>query len=124
MKLAILFITLATTCNAMTEKQANTIANILFYIEGGYKTKYLYGIRSISIKGETLVEREIYARRICLTTILKNYERWSKAGKKEDYLEFLQQRYCPISDRADTKGLNKNWSRNLRSKLPKDFQIK
>lgn len=117
MKLAILFITLATACNAMTEKQANTIVDTIFHIEGGYKTKWLYGVKSILVKNET------EARKVCLRTVINQEKRWRAAGMKEDYLKSLSLRYCPILDKADTKGLNKNWLRNLRSKLPKDFKI-
>lgn len=95
---------------------ANKIANIIYIIEGGDKTKYPYGIKSIDTGGN-----KEKARRICLNTIKNNYIRWQKAGlvnnnKKIDYLDFLADRYCPPSD--DPIG-NKNWKKNIKKLLNK-----
>ena len=49
----------------------------------------------------------------CAATVQKNYDRWVKAGKKEDFIVFLGARYCPLDDPNDKKGLNKNWVKNV-----------
>ena len=47
-------------------------------------------------------------------TVVKNYARWIKAGKKEDYIVFLGNRYCPVGAENDPNDLNKHWIKNVR----------
>ena len=79
----------------------NLIADAIFKIEGGNKTKYPYGIKSIKTSNP---------RQVCINTIKNNYVRWQKDGKTNDFLTFLGNRYCPAQD--DTVG-NKNWLTNI-----------
>lgn len=76
--------------------------------------KYPYGIKSIPIKGKTQLEREAYAKRICLNTVKNNWVRYQKTDKRIDYITFLGNKYCPINDPNDKKGLNSNWIRNVK----------
>ena len=46
-------------------------------------------------------------------TIKKNRERWTEAGKKEDFITFLGKRYAPQGVKNDPKNLNKNWIKNV-----------
>ena len=46
-------------------------------------------------------------------TVVKNYARWIKAGRKEDYIVFLGNRYCPVGAKNDPDGLNKHWIKNV-----------
>lgn len=86
------------------------ICNAIYILEGGAKTKFPYGIKSIPIKGNTQLERESYARAICMNTISKNYTRWQISGKTNLFEEFLCNRYCPVvSDRTG----NKHWIKNI-----------
>ena len=43
-------------------------------------------------------------------TVVKNYQRWIKAGKPKGYIEFLGDRYCPPTAHE----LNKHWVRNVK----------
>ena len=47
-------------------------------------------------------------------TVVKNYQRWIKAGRKEDYIVFLGNRYCPVGAENDPNDLNKHWIKNVR----------
>ena len=101
---------LATTANAfekLSEPQVNKIANAVFRIEGGTKTRWPYGIKSV----KTSKPREV-----CKTTIRNNYGRWQKAGSKGAFIEFLADRYCPPS--VDKTG-NTNWRKNIVALLKK-----
>lgn len=46
-------------------------------------------------------------------TVQKNYDRWTKAGKKGEFISFLGARYCPLDDPRDKNGLNKHWVKNV-----------
>ncbi len=86
----------------------SNIVNAIKLIENS-KT-YPYGIRSIRLKGKNQLEKEIYARQICVNTVNNNYLRWQKAGKRGEFLNFLADVYCPAS--ADATG-NSNWKKNI-----------
>lgn len=95
----------------INENYANKIADAIYIIEGGEKTKYPYGIKSIDTGGN-----KEKARRICLNTIRNQYIRWQQYGKTNDYLDSLADRYCPPS--VDKQG-NINWKKNIRAVLNK-----
>lgn len=79
------------------------LANAIYYAEGGSKTSHPYGILS-HYKHTT-------PRQACINTIkhaLKDY------NKKEDFIVFLGNRYCPVGAKNDPMGLNKNWVKNVR----------
>ena len=44
-------------------------------------------------------------------TVVKNRQRWSKAGKPNSFIDFLANRYCPKE--SDSTG-NFNWKRNVK----------
>lgn len=81
----------------------------IFQAEGGYKAKYLYGIRSVPYKDEA------EAKQICLNTIRNNRKRYKEYGHKkyDTFLEFLASRYCPIGCNNDN-GTNKYWLKNVK----------
>ena len=89
----------------LTEAQLETkygkIADAIYKVEGGAKTKHPYGILSVKTSNP---------RKVCLVTIYHNEVRWQDAGSKGDYLNFLADVYCPKS--ADPVG-NKNWKTNI-----------
>lgn len=86
------------------------IVGAIYKVEGGAKTKYPYGIKSIKVKNTE------EARRVCFNTVKNNYVRWIKAGKKNNFIEFLAARYCPPA--ADPVG-HKNWVKNMKVMLEK-----
>jgi hypothetical protein len=104
----------------LSDYQANRIADAIKKAENS-KSKP-YGICSLLIKGNTQDERETYCRKICLNTIFNNYRRWTKSGKTNEFINFLGNRYSPLSDPLDAKHLNYNWQKNVKSKL--DFVVK
>lgn len=96
---------------ALSPKTAEIIVNSIKIIEGT-NSSYPYGIKSIQIKGNTQEKREKYARMICFNTVNKNYIRWQKSGKTNQFMVFLGNRYCPVQ--GDKTGLNRHWINNLR----------
>lgn len=94
------------TLAKLPEGEANKLVDAIYKIEGGAKTKFPYGIKSIDTKGD--VDK---ARKICFNTVQNNHDRWLKAGKPGFYVDFLANRYCPES--ADKQG-NLNWKKNVR----------
>ena len=50
----------------------------------------------------------------CAATVQKNFDRWTKAGRKGDFITFLGNRYCPVGAENDPTGLNKHWQKNVR----------
>ena len=83
------------------------LADAIYKAEGGAKAKVPYGILSIKVKDK----RD--ARRVCINTINNNLARWQWArqnGDQRDYIQFLGDRYCPVSAHS----LNKNWVKNVK----------
>src|SRR4051812_21400974 len=105
--LAILLSVFAAAGQALTEKEANRIADAIYLVEGGTKAKVPYGILSLKVRDKN------HARQICLNTIQKNYGRWKTSGSTKTFLDYLADRYCPPTD---SEG-NKNWKRNIRALL-------
>jgi len=81
------------------------IIQAIFKLEGGNKTPYPFGVRSIDTKGN----KEL-ARQICARTISNHYIRWQQYGKTNSFLISLADRYCPA--KTDKIG-NKNWRKNI-----------
>jgi hypothetical protein len=88
--------------NKLSTNQINKIVDVIYKIEGGAKTKYPYGIMSVKTSNP---------RRVCFNTVSNNYIRWQKAGKTNEFLMFLSEKYCPPS--VDPIG-NKNWKNNIK----------
>jgi hypothetical protein len=107
--LAFLLSIMAAAGQALTDKEANRIADAIYLAEGGAKARVPYGILSLQVRDQE------HARQICLNTIQNNYRRWLNNGKQQNFLDFLADRYCPPTDSIG----NKNWKRNVRSILNK-----
>lgn len=93
------------------DNYSNKIADAIFKIEGGYHTKYPYGIKSV---------RTNNPRKVCLNTIKNNYIRWEKSDQKIDFLNYLANIYCPTNGKSLTleeKKCNKYWLINIRKIL-------
>jgi len=75
-----------------TEKKVEQLADAIFWAEGGYKTNFPYGIKSVKCEGYD------ECRRICKNTIKNNIRRYRKQSNKlansKSYLDFL----APIDD--------------------------
>lgn len=113
MKIALfLGLTLCINVSMASNLNADKIADAIYVIEGGKKTKYPYGIKSISTKGN-----RAKARQICINTIRNTHKRWIAANKPNNFLDYLADRYCPAS--VDRVG-NKRWKVNIR-KFAGDF---
>lgn len=97
---------------SFSPNEVNSISTAIYRIEGGSKTKYPFGIKSINTNGDYNK-----AKRICENTIINNHKRWlNRTNKQECYLNFLANKYCPTS--ADKQG-NINWKKNIHSVLNK-----
>jgi hypothetical protein len=118
-----LFLGTATVLAKLPESEANKIVDAIYVIEGGAKTKYPYGIRSIPIKGDTTEARKNYARKICFNTVQNSHDRWIKAGQKGEFLTSLAIRYCPTENihTESEKKCNKYWLPNLKKVLGPDI---
>lgn len=91
----------------LTDAELNKIANAIYKVEGGAKTKHPYGVLSVKTSDP---------RRVCINTIRNNHARWEKAGSHGDFLNYLANVYCPES--ADPAG-NRNWKKNIHKLLDK-----
>ena len=109
-----MFVVLAAVCvmlgtsvfaSESPQLDVDRMVSVIYRIEGGEATKWPYGIKSVKCSDKT------EAKRVCENTVRNNWVRWSKAGCKGSYIEFLCNRYCPRS--ADPVG-NKRWLANAR----------
>lgn len=94
----------------LTERQVDALAAAIYKAEGGAKARAPYGILSVKVSGEA------EARRVCENTIRNNYKRWTAAGSRGRFSDYLADKYCPPS--VDKIG-NLNWKSNV-AKLWKD----
>lgn len=83
------------------------IVSAIYKIEGGSKTKYPYGIKSIPCKTQS------ECKRIAENTVVNNIQRWHASKTNKPYFEYLRDRYAPLDDHS----LNRNWLPNLKSVL-------
>jgi len=97
---------------AISSVKANRFADFVYLIEGGAKTPYPYGVKSIKTGGNISK-----ARAITLNSINNSYKRWEKAGKPNNFVYFFASRWCPPS--ADKQG-NLNWNKNMNFYLKKE----
>lgn len=109
------FCFILTSFGQINDIQANKIADCIYKIEGGAKTKHPYGIKSINTNGN-----KEKSRQICINTIKNTYIRWNKSGRTNDFYDFLADRYCPMS--CDKIG-NENWKRNIHKLLDGQLNI-
>jgi hypothetical protein len=88
------------------------IAQAIYKAEGGEKTRYPYGIKSVKAKNAE------DARRICLNTIRRAMGDWYDQGRYRHacFITYLSLRYCP--PRVDPVG-NRNWVKNVKFFLRK-----
>jgi len=98
----------AAQAGPIPEEYANRIADAIWHAEGGKAAKVSHGILSVKTKNP---------RAVCLNTIRRNWERWEAAGKPGDFIDYLGAVYAPVGSKNDPKGLNKNWPRNVKSRL-------
>ena len=106
---AILFASLATPIvigHTNTEPNYEQLADAIFKAEGGSKSSTPYGIR---FKGCSWAD-PTYSSQICINTLKNTYKRHSLAKSSLSYLEFLRDRYAPLSDHPS----NINWLPNTR----------
>ena len=90
------------------EYSDDQIADAIYLAEGGAKTRFPYGIKSIDTKGN-----KKYARKICLNSIRNARKRWEMANKPEDFIVFMGRRYSPPH-------INPNWARLVKYFLNKN----
>lgn len=113
MKTFLLFIVFASAAAAgpIDEAYAERLADAIWHAEGGKKAKVSHGILSVPTRSSA------HARAVCLRTIRNTWGRWEAAGRPGDFIDYLAKRYAPEGVANDPRGLNKNWPRNVRSRL-------
>ncbi len=87
------------------------IAEAIYRAEGAENTRYPYGIMGY---GKLSKDK---AYKICMNTIRNSRKRWVNAGKPEDFIIFLGNRYVPTEGKnlsALERELNPNWVRNVK----------
>jgi hypothetical protein len=89
---------------ALPDAEAVKLVDAIYLLEGGAKTRWPYGIKSVKVEGEQ------GARRVCFRTVQNTHTRWIAAGRPGKFTDFLADRYCPPS--ADPVG-NRNWKINI-----------
>lgn len=83
---------------------ADKMADAIYRAEGGSKTRWPYGVKSVKVSGEA------EARRVTINSVNNNWRRWEQANKPVPFVQFMALRWCPPS--ADPVG-HTNWVRNV-----------
>jgi hypothetical protein len=95
----------------------NSLADAIYWAEGGEDAKNPYGIKSVKCN------EAVDCRKVCKNTIRNNRRRWKFINDESiSYLRFLAGRYCP--NKGDKTGLNKNWLPNVKYYLRNPKEIK
>lgn len=93
---------------ALTQVEADRIADAIYHIEGGSRTRYPYGVKAVRTRNP---------RAVCVRTIQNAHDDWVRYGRPHgwpEFLPYLAWRYCPPE--ADPVG-NRRWLANIRSRL-------
>ena len=93
---------------AIPEGFADRMADAIYKAEGGDKTRFPYGVKSVKVK-----DRQ-EARKVTINSVRNNWKRWERAGKPGKFVDFMADRWCPVS--VDPVG-NENWKSNVRKLL-------
>jgi hypothetical protein len=103
MKLTLILACLAFTARAdMPAGYDVKLADVIYKIEGGAKTRWPYGVKSVKASNP---------RQVTLNSIRNNWRRWEQAGKPGEFVQFMAARWCPVE--SDPIG-NRNWVANAR----------
>jgi len=81
------------------------LVDAIYQAEGGRKASRPYGV---FYKGCDW-NNPSYCRQICLNTVRNTYKRWFSSKSSLSYLEFLRDRYAPLSHHS----LNQHWLKNV-----------
>ncbi len=105
--LTILFF--AKSCSAQ-DYTTEQIADAIYLTEGGAKTKFPYGIKSLKYenRSDKKLTKIEWARKICINTINNHKKRHAKHACGKDFVACLGDRYCPLTITSEYN-LNKNW---------------
>jgi hypothetical protein len=87
------------------EYTTDQIVMAIFRAEGGTKASVPYGIM---YKGCGWDDVD-YCHKIAVNTVNNTRKRWIKAGQPKPFLEYLRDRYAPLSDHH----LNSHWLKNV-----------
>jgi hypothetical protein len=104
-----LVFTIASSFAAPPQGYAERMADAIYISEGGAKTKWPYGVKSITPPTGTS-DKAAWARKITINSVNNNWKRWEKAGKPEPFVKFMARRWVPES--ADLQG-HTNWVKNV-----------
>lgn len=85
----------------LTIQQAEVVASAIYITEGGSKTHYPYGIKSVRTENP---------HAICINTILHCSRTYNVTSVDRYFITVLADKYCPIS--SDKQG-NINWKHNM-----------
>jgi hypothetical protein len=107
-KIILTIIFLILTFPVRAEYSNQEICDAIFIIEGGNKTNFPYGIKSVKCEGKDQCEK------ICLNTVRNNRLRFANQTKEAEFLKFFQNRYCPNSE-----PMCESWLPNLKYYLEK-----
>ena len=111
-KTTIVLLLLSLTANAAMPRCLDAkMADAIFKAEGGSKTKWLYGVKSVRVNNGH------EARKVTMMSVRNNWSRWEQAGKPGKFIPFMAARWCPVS--VDSVG-NRNWTRNVTKLMGKD----
>lgn len=112
----VLFLSVWTTYGAsLSKEQVSYLASVIYRVEGGDKTKWPYGVKSIKCKDKA------EAKRITENSVRNNWKRWEAAGKPGHFIDFMADRWCPKA--ADPQG-NINWKKNMKAIIAKEAKGK
>lgn len=104
----------------LSETNVDKIVHAIYICEGGDKTNWPFGIKSVDTKKEKdYKKRYAIAKKNCKWLVREAYRNWSNRGRKGSFWDYLGNTYCPA--KSDVIG-NKNLRRNLKI-LCKDIKI-
>ena len=92
----LLFLLMSLSASAI---DVSRLADAIYKAEGGAKTRFPYGVKSVQTHDP---------RGVCIRTIRRALKDWPGKG---DFILFLGKRYCPVE--SDPVG-HRNWVRNVR----------
>lgn len=95
---------------AVDTNYVNKVVDAIYWAEGGAKTKYPYGIKTVKVANTA------EARNRCTFLVSHCFDRWDNNGRNGLFLETLQKTFCPTAGRLsyNERRLNGYWLTNVR----------
>ena len=101
----VLFVVILFNGATYADYETEAIVEAIYKAEGGKKASVPYGVMYKGCSWDDVA----FCHKIAVNTVNNTRKRWIRANKPKPFLEYLRDRYAPLSDHH----LNSHWLKNV-----------